>query len=83
MSPPPTVATPLNYAHLYLVDSFYSDTDNNTGYGHSDKIRVTRDEKSGTVTECVRKIRLGDLNVYCPKRVADWRISVSIEIPGA
>ena len=83
MSPPPTVSTPLNYAHLYLVDSFYSAPgDPSSGLANSDRIRVTRDEKTGTVTECVRKIRLGDLNVYSPKRAADWRISVSVEIPG-
>ncbi|KII90780.1 hypothetical protein PLICRDRAFT_106409 [Plicaturopsis crispa FD-325 SS-3] len=71
-------ASPLNYAHLYLVDSFYNAED-----AHSrDKIRVTRDERTGAVTDCVRKIRLGDLNVYSPKRAADWRISVSLEVPG-
>lgn len=84
VSPPSTVSTPLNYAHLYLVDSFYSSqADPNSGFGQSDRIRVTRDEKTGTVTECMRKVRLGDLNIYSPKRAADWRISVSVEIPGA
>lgn len=71
-------ASPLTYSHKYLVDSFYpSDNPHN-----KDKIRVTRDEKTGTVTECMRKMRLGDLNVYSPKRAADWRISVNLEIPG-
>jgi hypothetical protein len=44
---------------------------------------VTRDEKTGAVIECMRKIRLGDLNVYSPKREADWRVSVNLEVPGA
>jgi len=78
-SPPSTVLTPLNYTHLYLVDSFYPSPDSSSG--PDDKIRVTRDERTGEVKECVKKIRLGDLNIYCPKRVADWRISVNIEIP--
>ena len=43
---------------------------------------MTRDEKTGKVLECTRKIRLGDLNVYSPKRAADWRVSVNMEIPG-
>ena len=71
-------ASPLGYSHLYLVDSFYpSDTNDR------EKIRVTRDEKTGTVIECMRKIRLGDLNIYSPKRAADWRVSVNLEVPGA
>lgn len=44
---------------------------------------MTRDEKTGEVLECMRKIRLGDLNVYSPKREADWRVSVNLEVPGA
>ncbi|KAE9393868.1 mRNA capping enzyme [Gymnopus androsaceus JB14] len=69
-------SSPLDYHHLYLVDSFYPSESNDR-----DKIRVTRDEKTGTVIECMRKIRLGDLNVYSPKRCADWRISVNLEVP--
>jgi polynucleotide 5'-triphosphatase len=30
----------------------------------------------------MKKTRLGDLNIYCPKRTADWRISVNLELPG-
>ena len=46
------------------------------------QIRVTRNEKTGEVRECKRKVRLGDLNIYCPKRLVDWRVSVNVEIPG-
>ncbi|KAH9480350.1 mRNA-capping enzyme subunit beta [Psilocybe cubensis] len=46
-----------------------------------EKVRVTTDEKTKAVIECVRKVRLGDLNVYSPKREADWRVSVNLEIP--
>ncbi|KIK08018.1 hypothetical protein K443DRAFT_672901 [Laccaria amethystina LaAM-08-1] len=69
-------ASPLGYSHLYLVDSFYPSDSNDR-----EKIRVTRDEKTGTVIECMRKIRLGDLNIYSPKRAADWRVSVNLEVP--
>ncbi|KAF7299126.1 mRNA-triPase domain-containing protein [Mycena indigotica] len=74
-SQPSFPASPLGYSHLHLVDSFYPSDDN------KNKIRVTRNEKTGEVVECMRKIRLGDLNVYSPKRAADWRISVSLEVP--
>lgn len=63
----------MDYDHLYLIDNFYN--------VDGQKIRVTRDEKSGEVLECVQKKRLGDLNIYCPKRFADWRISVNLEVP--
>ncbi|KAL6300632.1 mRNA capping enzyme [Sparassis latifolia] len=66
--------SPLTYTHLRLVDSFYQ------ADGH-DRIRVTRDEKTGEVHACVRKVRLGDLDIFSPKRAADWRISVNVEIP--
>lgn len=71
-------STPLDYHHLYLVDTFYPSSETND----RDKIRVTRDEKTGNVLECMRKIRLGDLNIHSPKRPADWRISVNLEVPG-
>ena len=69
-------SSPIKHAHLRLVDSFYT-TDNS-----HDKIRVTREEKTGIVQEVTKKIRLGDLNIYCPKRFADWRVSVNLEVPG-
>ncbi|THV03054.1 mRNA triphosphatase CET1 [Dendrothele bispora CBS 962.96] len=69
--------TPLEYNHLYLVDSFYP---SETGSDKS-KIRVTRDEKTGNVVEVMKKIRLGDLNVVSPRWATDWRVSVNLEVP--
>ncbi|KAF9046089.1 mRNA capping enzyme [Panaeolus papilionaceus] len=78
-------STPLDYAHHYLVDNFFPPSaDQGPQLGHPydrEKIRVTRDEKTGNVLESVRKIRLGDLNILSPKREADWRISVNLEVP--
>ncbi|EIN12927.1 mRNA capping enzyme [Punctularia strigosozonata HHB-11173 SS5] len=76
---PPQTASEISYTHRYLVDSFYPPAHP----GEREKIRVTRDEKTGTVLECTQKIRLGDLNIYSPKRAADWRISVNLEVPVA
>ncbi|EMD40051.1 hypothetical protein CERSUDRAFT_112268 [Gelatoporia subvermispora B] len=70
----PSGSSPLAYEHVRLIDSFYPSE-------HRERIRVTRNEKTGAVQECVRKVRLGDLNIYSPKRAADWRISVNLEIP--
>jgi len=76
-SEPSHPASPLEYKHFKLVDSFYT-TDNSRD---RDKIRVTRDEKTGTVIEVTKKMRLGDLNIHSPKRAADWRVSVNLEVP--
>ena len=76
LSPPSSATSSISYTHLRLIDSFYQSPDSR------DKIRVTRDEKTGKVEQCVRKVRLGDLDIYSPKRAADWRISVNVEVPG-
>ena len=66
----------IDYEHLHLIDNFFEPDRGR------DKIRVTRDEKTGDVRACMRKVRLGDLNIYSPKRLVDWRVSVNMEIPG-
>jgi len=71
-------SSPLEYSHLHLVDTFYPSE--NSGPHDREKIRVTRNEKTGDVLEVMKKVRLGSLDIYCPKRAADWRISVNLEI---
>ena len=70
-------SSPLRYQHSYLKDSFYNPEDRS-----GDKVRVTRDEKTGDVKECLKKIRLGNLDIYSPKWNADWRVSINLEVPG-
>ncbi|KAG8955974.1 mRNA-capping enzyme subunit beta [Tulasnella sp. 424] len=67
----------IRYEHFRLVDTFY----NMPAASGGGKVRVTRDEKTGQVKECVQKVRIADLNVYSPKRKMDWRVSVSVETP--
>jgi len=73
-SQPGHPSSPLEYAHHYLIDTFYNAESR-------ERIRLTRDERTGEVVECMKKIRLKDLNVYSPKRAADWRVSVNLEVP--
>ena len=75
---PSHIGSPLDYSHRYLVDSFYATEGND-----KDKIRVTQDDKTGATLECMRKLRLGNLDIHSPKRAADWRVSVNLEVPGA
>lgn len=67
----------IRYEHTRLVDTFYNMPASDGG----GKVRVTRDEKTGQIKECVQKVRIADLNVYSPKRRMDWRVSVSVETP--
>ncbi|KAI0712672.1 mRNA triphosphatase CET1 [Earliella scabrosa] len=69
-------ANDISYEHLHLIDHFYTPDG-----GRGEKIRVTRDEKTREVRACMRKVRLGNLDIYCPKRSVDWRVSVNMEIP--
>jgi mRNA capping enzyme, beta chain len=78
LTAPISSSSPLTYSHKYLIDSFYASDTNDR-----DKIRVTRDEKTNAVIECMRKVRLGNLDVYSPRQAADWRISVNLEVPGS
>ncbi|KAF9257491.1 mRNA triphosphatase CET1 [Marasmius fiardii PR-910] len=73
-SQPGYASTPLHYKHLYHIDSFYDSSGR-------EKIRVTKEENTGNIVESIKKVRLGDLNIYSPKRNADWRVSVNLEIP--
>ncbi|KAF5360375.1 hypothetical protein D9756_004919 [Leucocoprinus leucothites] len=73
-------ASPLKYTHQLLKDSFYP-LDPNSSNSDRDKIRVTKDEKTNQMVECIHKIRLGDLNIYSPKHHGDWRVSVNVEVP--
>lgn len=66
---------PVRYKHVVLVDEFYS------GGNGSERIRVTRDKSTGQIIECLAKRRVADLEITCPKRKVDWRISVNIEQP--
>ncbi|KZT60327.1 mRNA triphosphatase CET1 [Calocera cornea HHB12733] len=67
----------INYDHTRAIDEFYSIQSDEFKV----RLRVSKDEKTGKVVESVRKSRMGDMNVYCPKWGFDYRISVNREFP--
>ncbi|KZO96927.1 mRNA triphosphatase CET1 [Calocera viscosa TUFC12733] len=67
----------IKYAHTRIIDEFYAVQSNE----FKARMRVSRDEKTGQIVECVRKSRMGDMNVYCPKWGFDYRLSVNRELP--
>jgi polynucleotide 5'-triphosphatase len=82
---------PMKYKHSRETDKFY---DLPTHFlpnlhpevraahekgGKSPRVRVTRDDKTNQITATIIKLRLADLEVYCPNDDFDFRISVSLE----
>lgn len=74
-------AAPVRYAHTRELDTFHDVT--LPGGGGRRKVRVTRDQKDKSRVSAVEKVRVADMNVFSPKRRFDWRVSVSLEMPGA
>ncbi|CAO1625179.1 unnamed protein product [Sympodiomycopsis kandeliae] len=68
----------VTYKRYQEIDYFFGSR--STGGG--EKIRVTKDQESFTTKPggSVIKKRLGNLEVYCPNRAFDYRISVNLEI---
>ncbi|GAA98734.1 hypothetical protein E5Q_05422 [Mixia osmundae IAM 14324] len=68
----------IQYVHTRHLDSIHSFPSDNFA-----KLRVTTDQKTGQVVPngVIIKRKVADMNVYCPKRSFDYRISVSIESP--
>ncbi|GAA5969170.1 hypothetical protein JCM3765_005745 [Sporobolomyces pararoseus] len=72
------------YSHTKELDTFHTTQDRR-------KIRLTRNEgkknsastggDTGKDWKAVEKIRVADMNVFSPKRLFDWRVSISLENP--
>ncbi|KAL7410420.1 CYTH-like domain-containing protein [Mrakia frigida] len=73
--------SPILYSHLYETDTFHAIASDGGGGNRDQKVRVRRNKKTGEVVDAVEKVRLGDLNVFCPGRGLDWRLSCSVERP--
>ncbi|MBE7180256.1 MAG: hypothetical protein INR71_03445 [Terriglobus roseus] len=81
----------IQYTHPKQIDQFYTLT--HAGHlalpaearaqanpNHRQKLRVTTDRKTGQVQARIVKLRLGDLDLYCPSNEFDIRISVNLEV---
>jgi polynucleotide 5'-triphosphatase len=83
----------ISYAHTREMDSFYEAPQDfldslpqavqnvRRKYpGHRPRVRVTTDALTKKVKAAIIKIRVGDLEMICPKDAFDIRLSVSLEI---
>lgn len=68
-----TTPIPIHYTHAYEDDIFRM--------AGTKKVRVRRDQKTRAVVQVCEKVRLGDLNIFCPMSKFDWRLSISTEKP--
>ncbi|KAF2402842.1 mRNA triphosphatase CET1 [Trichodelitschia bisporula] len=84
---------PIEYVHLYEMDTLYLLPDAfisslspvtqevlSRSKNRHHRVRVTRDQKTKEVKATIIKVRLADLEVYCPNDPFDYRISVAAEI---
>ncbi|GAA5974638.1 hypothetical protein JCM11641_007035 [Rhodosporidiobolus odoratus] len=67
---------PVRYAHTREIDTFHTAPSSSTG-----KVRVTTNQKDRSRRKAVEKVRVADMNIFSPKRMFDWRVSVSLENP--
>lgn len=44
------------------------------------KVRITTDEKTGQELAKIIKAKVADIDIYSPRTLFDWRISVNVEI---
>ncbi|KAI5298068.1 mRNA-capping enzyme subunit beta [Ascosphaera atra] len=85
---PNTKRVPMSYAHHKQRDIFYDLPPalvpimirHHLRPGHTPRVRVTVDQKTGEVIAKIVKCRLADLDVYSPRTCLDWRLSVNIEM---
>lgn len=44
------------------------------------RVRITTDQKSGRELAKIIKMRVADIEIYSPRTLFDWRVSVSLEM---
>lgn len=72
---------PITYKHTRQIDLIYG-FPNEPNSPKAEKVRVTKNEKTGEVTATIIKDNLAHLNIYSPKSAFDWRISINNERNG-
>lgn len=85
---------PMEYKHTRETDTFYELTQAgalalpqsiasglNTVPRHGkSKVRITTDQKTGKVLAKIIKARVADIDIFSPRTLFDWRISVNVEM---
>lgn len=82
----------MSYVHTYECDSFFELSQSGALALPSSiraqlnprhmkaKVRITTDQKTGKEIGKIVKVRVADIDVYSPRTVFDWRVSVNLEM---
>lgn len=85
----------MDYKHTREIDTFYeltqagalalpqsivSGLNINPRHANKSKVRITTDQKTGKVLAKIIKARVADIDIYSPRTLFDWRISVNVEM---
>ena len=65
---------------LALPQSIASGLNINPRHANKSKVRITTDQKTGEVLAKIIKARVADIDIYSPRTVFDWRVSVNVEM---
>ena len=65
---------------LALPPSITSGLNVNPRHANKSKVRITTDQKTGKVLAKIIKVRVCDIDIYSPRTVFDWRVSVNVEM---
>ncbi len=92
-APPPKKRIPLVYRHTYESDRFFelsqqgllslpaAVTENIDPLNkRKTTVRITNDQKTGKEIAKIVKARFADINIYSPRTLFDYRISVNVEM---
>ena len=92
-APPPKKRIPLVYRHTYETDRFFELSQQgllslpqaitesiDPRNKRKTTVRITNDQKTGKEIAKIVKARLADINVYSPRTLFDYRISVNVEM---
>ena len=85
----------MTYKHTREIDTFYEISQTgalqlprsvstglqlNPNARHKAKVRITTNEKTGEELAKIVKTRVADIDVYSPRTLFDWRVSVNVEM---
>ncbi|KAI4134389.1 MAG: hypothetical protein LQ347_001566 [Umbilicaria vellea] len=88
---PPKPRIPMSYVHTRECDASYELKSSSyhtlppsvralINQRHRPRVRITTDQKSGRELAKIIKMRVADIEIYSPRTLFDWRVSVSLEM---
>ena len=91
VAPPAKPRIPMSYVHTRECDASYELKSSSyhslppsvralINSRHKPRVRITTDQKTGRELAKIIKMRVADIEIYSPRTLFDWRVSVSLEM---